>query len=114
MIFFNFFNLNELHYFFCCSFLFFLLILTVFYLTRVSFWYIIVLGDNMKKAIIEGMCCSGCANDIKYILSNIYGISNVSVSYENGYALFDGFVSKEIIAEALKDEGYRLVEIEKL
>ncbi len=68
----------------------------------------------MKKAIIEGMCCAGCANDIKYILSNIYGISNVSVFYEKGYALFDGFVSKDIIASALKDEGYRLVEIEKV
>lgn len=67
----------------------------------------------MKKAIIEGMCCSGCAKDIKFILSNIYGISNVSVSFEGGYALFEGFVSKEIIASALADEGYRLVDIVK-
>ena len=68
----------------------------------------------MKKAIIEGMCCSGCANDIKYILSNIYGISEVTVSFEGGYATFEGFVSKDIIANALLDEGYRLVDIEKL
>jgi len=67
----------------------------------------------MKKAIIEGMCCSGCANDIKYILSNIYGISEVTVSFEGGYATFEGFVSKDIIANALLDEGYRLVDIEK-
>jgi len=68
----------------------------------------------MKKAMIEGMCCAGCANDIKYILSNIYGISNVSVSFEEGYAIFDGFVSKDIIASALSDEGYRLIDIEKI
>lgn len=67
----------------------------------------------MKKAIIEGMCCSGCAKDIKFVLSNIYGISDVSVSYEGGYALFDGFVSKDIIANALSDEGYRLIDIVK-
>lgn len=67
----------------------------------------------MKKAIIEGMCCAGCAKDIKFVLSNIYGISDVSVSYEGGYALFDGFVSKDIIANALSDEGYRLIDIVK-
>lgn len=67
----------------------------------------------MKKAIIEGMCCTGCANDIKYVLTNIYGITNVTVSYEGGYATFDGFVSKDIIASALSDEGYRLIDIVK-
>jgi len=68
----------------------------------------------MKKAIIEGMCCLGCANDIKFILSNIYGISDVAVSFEGGYATFDGFVSKDIIANALLDEGYRLIDIVKV
>ena len=67
----------------------------------------------MKKALIEGMCCAGCAKDIKFVLSNIYGISNVNVIFEEGYATFDGFVSKDIIASALLDEGYRLIDIVK-
>ena len=67
----------------------------------------------MKKAIIEGMCCSGCAKDVKAVLSKIYGITVVDVSLEGGYALFDGFVAKEIIAEALEAEGYHLKEILK-
>ena len=67
----------------------------------------------MKKALIEGMCCVGCAKDIKFVLSNIYGISNVNVNFEEGYATFDGFVSKDIIASALLDEGYRLIDIVK-
>ncbi|MDD3842689.1 MAG: heavy metal-associated domain-containing protein [Candidatus Izemoplasmatales bacterium] len=68
----------------------------------------------MKKAIIEGMCCEGCAKDVKAILSNIYGISNVEVDLANGYALFEGYVATQVIAQALAAEGYRLVDIQKL
>ncbi|MBN2504017.1 MAG: heavy-metal-associated domain-containing protein [Bacilli bacterium] len=65
----------------------------------------------MKKAIIKGMCCEGCARDVKHVLESIYGITNVKVSCEDGTALFDGFVSKKIIEEALRKEGYQLTEI---
>ena len=68
----------------------------------------------MKKAIIEGMCCLGCAKDVKKILDGIFGISNVEVSLDGGYALFEGFVSTEVIAGALAPEGYRLIRIEKV
>jgi copper chaperone CopZ len=67
----------------------------------------------MKKAIIEGMCCSGCAKDVKAVLSKIYGITVAEVSLEGGYALFDGFVAKKVIEEALEAEGYHLKEIVK-
>ncbi len=68
----------------------------------------------MKKAIIEGMCCEGCARDVKTVLDAIYGLSNVKVSLAEGYATFDGFVSKEVIAVALSEDGYRLVDIVKV
>jgi len=68
----------------------------------------------MKKAFIEGICCDGCARDVAHILSNIYGITDVSVDCERGFATFEGFVSKEVVAEALAQEGYRLISIEKL
>lgn len=65
----------------------------------------------MKKAIIEGICCEGCARDVKHVLEGIYGISNVVVSYEEGYSTFEGYVSAKVIEEVLKEEGYHLVEI---
>ncbi len=68
----------------------------------------------MKKIIIEGMNCQGCANDVSHILSGIYGLSNITVSFKEGYAMFEGFVSKEIIANALGQHGYRLVELIKM
>ncbi|MDD3126544.1 MAG: heavy-metal-associated domain-containing protein [Candidatus Izemoplasmatales bacterium] len=67
----------------------------------------------MKKAIIEGMCCEGCAKDVKAILTKIYGITNVVVDLAKGYALYDGYVATQVIATALAEEGYRLVDIQK-
>jgi copper chaperone CopZ len=68
----------------------------------------------MKKAIIDGMCCEGCARDINHIFKNIYGVTNVEVSLEGCYVLFDGFVSNDVISSALAVEGYKLLSIEKL
>jgi len=68
----------------------------------------------MKKAIIEGICCEGCARDIVHILNGIYGISNVKVSVEDCSATYEGFVSQEVIRTALASEGYRLITIEKI
>lgn len=68
----------------------------------------------MKKAIIEGMCCEGCARDDRNVLAGLYGITNVTVSLSGGYATFDGFVSKEVITATLAAEGYRLVSLEKV
>jgi copper chaperone CopZ len=70
--------------------------------------------NPMKKAVIEGMCCEGCARDVKNVLSGIYGITNVVVNLSGGFATFDGFVSKEVVAEVLRAEGYRLVSLEKI
>lgn len=67
----------------------------------------------VKKAIINGMCCDGCTRDVKAVLSKIYGITVIEVSLAGGYALFEGFVSKDIIADALSEEGYRLIDIVK-
>jgi copper chaperone CopZ len=68
----------------------------------------------MKKAIIQGMCCPGCARDVKTVLSRIFGLSHVEVHLEEGYALFEGFVSKDIIASTLEAEGYHLIDIVKI
>jgi copper chaperone CopZ len=69
---------------------------------------------SMKKAIIEGMCCTGCAKAVKSALSAIYGVTHVEVSFKDGTALFDGFVAKEVIAAAIEAEGYKLIDIVKV
>ncbi|MDD3113215.1 MAG: heavy metal-associated domain-containing protein [Candidatus Izemoplasmatales bacterium] len=68
----------------------------------------------MKIARIEGMCCEGCARDVKHLLESIYGISNVTVNAESGTATFDGFVSHQVIKDILEKEGYHLLDIDKL
>ncbi len=68
----------------------------------------------MKKAIIEGMCCKGCAEEVKHIFKNIYGISNVEVSLDENTVIYEGFVSKRVIEEALQDTNYKLKSIEKV
>ena len=68
----------------------------------------------MKKAFISNICCEGCARDVKFILENIYGITNVTVSLDGGYATFEGYVSEKVISQALEEEGYHLDKIVKL
>ncbi len=68
----------------------------------------------MKKAIVEGMCCNGCAEEVKHIFQNIYGITSVSVNREEEAVTYEGFVSKRVIEEALNGTSYTLKSIEKV
>jgi len=70
--------------------------------------------NGMKKAIISNICCEGCARDIKYVLERIYGITDVTVSKEGGFATYEGYVSEKVISQALKEEGYHLDKIVKM
>jgi copper chaperone CopZ len=60
------------------------------------------------------MCCEGCANEVKHIFENIYGISHVEVSVDDSSVTYEGYVSKRIIEEALRGTNYKLVKIEKI
>lgn len=68
----------------------------------------------MKKAIVEGMCCAGCAEEVKHIFQNIYGVSNVEVSIDKDSVTYEGFVSKRVIEEALQGTNYTLKGLEKI
>ena len=68
----------------------------------------------MKKAIVEGMCCKGCAEEVKHIFQNIYGVSNVQVQKDDDAVTYEGFVSKRVIEEALQDTSYKLKSIQKI
>ena len=68
----------------------------------------------MKKAYVDGIHCKGCAKEIQGIFENIYGVSKVSVSVDEGFVLFDGYVSESVINDALIDTNYVLKKIEKI
>lgn len=68
----------------------------------------------MKKAIVENICCEGCAEQVKHIFENIYGITEVKVSVDDSSVTYKGYVSKRIIEVALQGTNYKLVRIEKL
>jgi len=68
----------------------------------------------MKRAFLEGMCCAGCAEEVKHIFTNIYGVSNVKVSLDNNSVTYEGFISKRVIEDALKGTSYTLQSIEKV
>jgi copper chaperone CopZ len=66
---------------------------------------------EMKKVLIKGICCKGCAKELEGIFSNIYGVSNVNVSVDDCNVTFDGYVSDRIILEALEETDYEVEDI---
>lgn len=67
----------------------------------------------MEKVIlrIQGMHCGSCANAIRAYLSTQEGVSEASVSYEEGRAevSFDpGKIKEEEIKKAVEEIGYRV------
>ncbi|AJD29452.1 cation transporter [Clostridium sporogenes] len=60
------------------------------------------------KASIEGMSCMHCVNHVKEALSELKGISNITVSLEGKFAEFDstGEVSEDDIKSSIEDFGY--------
>lgn len=64
----------------------------------------------MRKLIIKGICCIGCAKELESIFNKIYGIKNVVVSQEDCSITYDGYVSKRVIEEALKKTDYEVEE----
>lgn len=62
----------------------------------------------MKKIIMKGICCKGCAKDLQKIFSQIYGVKNVKVSYKDCTVTYDGFVSKRVLLQALENTSYEI------
>ncbi|MCF7924466.1 MAG: hypothetical protein K9L64_05095 [Candidatus Izimaplasma sp.] len=62
----------------------------------------------MKKVLIKGICCKGCQKQLENIFNNIYGIKNVVVSQEDCSVVYDGYVSKRVIEQALKGTSFEI------
>ncbi|MBU5313505.1 heavy-metal-associated domain-containing protein [Tissierella carlieri] len=67
-----------------------------------------------KKILIEGMSCHNCVHHVTETLSELIGVSNVSVKLEEKYALadIDSNVKDEDIKAAVSEAGYEIVGIE--
>lgn len=59
---------------------------------------------------VEGMTCEGCAAGLQAKLAKVPGVSNASVSYEQGQAVVtaDPSVATETLRKAVSEAGYTL------
>ncbi|MBN1882570.1 MAG: heavy-metal-associated domain-containing protein [Deltaproteobacteria bacterium] len=64
----------------------------------------------MKTIKIKGMSCQHCVKAVTGALTNIDGIKNISVSLQNGEAVFDevGPVDYDEVRRNIEDAGYEL------
>lgn len=69
-----------------------------------------------KKVLIEGMSCNHCVHHVTEALSEIDGVSNVTVKLEEKQALIE--VENNSLDEAIKfaidEAGYEVVGIEAI
>ncbi len=68
----------------------------------------------MKEIVlnVKGMMCGGCENRIQNVVKNIEGVENVVANHNTGKVTItlNNDIEKEIIAEAINDIGYEVVE----
>lgn len=60
----------------------------------------------MKTVEVGGMHCNKCVASVTKALSEVPGLSNVSVTLEKGLASFDGEASEDAIKAAIDKIGF--------
>ena len=60
----------------------------------------------MKTVEVGGMHCQNCVASVTKVLSEVPGLSNVSVDLEKGQAAFDGEASEDAIKGAIEKIGF--------
>ena len=60
----------------------------------------------MKSIAVGGMHCPKCVASVTKALSEVPGLSNVSVNLEKGEATFDGEAPADAIKEAVDKIGF--------
>lgn len=60
----------------------------------------------MTTLKVEGMHCPKCVASVTKALSEVPGLSNVSVNLEKGEATFDGEASADAIKDAVDKIGF--------
>ncbi len=67
----------------------------------------------MKKILIDGMSCEHCANAVKSVLEEL-GASDITVDYENGYAIAKIDADNAIISEKIAEEEFEVTGVEEI
>lgn len=65
----------------------------------------------MKKIMIEGMSCNHCVAHVREALEGLKDAKNIEVSLEGKYAALETSATDAEIKEAIKEEGYDVIEI---
>lgn len=60
----------------------------------------------MKTVEVGGMHCNKCVASVTKALSEVSGLSNVSVNLDKGQATFDGDASDDAIKAAIDSIGF--------
>lgn len=63
------------------------------------------------KLTIEGMTCGHCKMAVEKTLQKLQGVESVAVDLERGTASVSGEVSRELLVEAIEEEGYDVTSI---
>jgi copper chaperone CopZ len=64
------------------------------------------------KYSVEGMTCTGCENTVNYAVGELEGVTNVTSSHQEKYALVtydSGLVTEEEIKQAITGKGYEFL-----
>ena len=64
------------------------------------------------KIKIQGMMCDHCTAHVKEALTEIQGLSNITVSLQDSCAIADGVADHQTIKNAIADAGYDVTAIE--
>ena len=54
---------------------------------------------------ISGMTCSGCANTLTRVLSQVPGVERANVEFDSGRALVTGTVDPKVLIRAVETAG---------
>ncbi|MHC1789129.1 heavy-metal-associated domain-containing protein [Solidesulfovibrio sp.] len=60
----------------------------------------------MKTIEVGGMHCGNCANSVTKALSELPGLTNVTVDLTKGLALFEGDAPEDVIKAAIDAIGF--------
>ncbi len=73
------------------------------------------LADGRYTLVVHGMSCPKCISNVEMQLTRIQGITHPTVDMKNGFVRIDvhsdNAPSKTVIANAIEDSGFTLVEI---
>lgn len=74
-----------------------------------------LLGDGRYQLVVHGMSCPKCISNVEMQLARIKGIVHPAIDMKHGFVRIDveggANPSKNLIASAIADSGFTLVEI---